>query len=99
MVFLVDIAFVLELIALAFGALIIISVKKNNKIHLGLVRFIGYAVMILAVLSMLCTTFYGTKYWFEGYFKKPLVMKDKKHMMSHKKGMKREKMHKKTDEY
>lgn len=101
MVFLVDIAFAMEIIALAFGAAIIVFVKKNNKLNLGLSKFVGYAVMILAVLSMACTTFYGTKYWFEGYYKKPFVIKHKKHRMWHHKAKdtKREKKHKSHDKY
>jgi len=77
-------------------------VKKNNKLNLGLPKFIGYAVMIIAVLSMICTTYYGTKYWMDGYFKKPFVCKDKKYGKWHKKHKKmkhHERKSKKLEEY
>lgn len=71
MMFIIDIAFSLELIALIFGAALLIYAMKHTDLGTALPKFIAYLVMILAVLSMLCTGYYTVKYWIGGYFEQP----------------------------
>ncbi len=49
-----DITFVLGLIALVAGAALIFSVKSNKEALIGLCTFIGYAVIALSIIIILC---------------------------------------------
>lgn len=64
----------LELIALAFGAAILIWSKVHENVGTSLAKIIGYVIIIVAVINMLCTGYYAIKYWQEGYFDKPSPM-------------------------
>lgn len=74
MMFIIDIAFSLELIALIFGAALLIYAVKHTELGMALPKFIAYLVMILAILSMLCTGYYTVKYLIGGYFEQPIPM-------------------------
>ena len=86
MVFLVDAAFAIELVALALGGALLYFLKAH-KVQLGFCKFIAYFVVILAFFAMACTTYYGTKYWFQGYFEKPLPTSKHELFKKHKKPM------------
>jgi len=89
MVFLVDIAFAIELIALVLGGALLYFIKAH-KIQFTFGKVIAYFVIIVALLSMLCSFYYGTKYWVQGYYEKPMgqkhamFKKHKKHMRDYK---------------
>lgn len=61
----------LELIALAFGVAILIWSKVYENIGTSLAKIIGYVIIIVAVINVICTGYYAIKYWQEGYFDKP----------------------------
>lgn len=84
MVFLVDATFAIELIALVLGGALLYFVKAH-KTHHAFCKFISYFVIIVAFLSMACTTYYGTKYWMKGYYKKPFSMGKHRMFKKHKK--------------
>ena len=72
MMFLLDAAFAIELIALAFGTGLLIWSMRNQGEGVVLGRFIGYLVFILSVFVLLCTSFYGFIYWAQGKFDSPM---------------------------
>lgn len=99
MVFLVDAAFAIELIALVLGGALLYFVKAH-KTHHAFCKFIAYFVIIVAFITMACTAFYGTKYWMQGYYKKPFMGKHRM-FKKHKKfdDHKMEKRHHEKKEY
>jgi TM2 domain-containing membrane protein YozV len=69
-----DTAFATELLVLAAGAALL-GWSGYAQVHAKkLVKAIAYAVIVLSVLSMLCTAYYGLKYTRMGYFKTPAGM-------------------------
>ena len=91
MMFLLDLAFAMELIALGLGISMLIWAYRNEGAGVALGKVFGYVISILAVLALLCTSYYGTQYWKEGYFKSPIapMLMMKQQMMQHK-GMMRQ---------
>ena len=71
MMFQLDAAFALELIALCCSVGLLVWGKQINGAGAGLAKFTGSAVAVLAIFAMLCTTYYSTKYWLDGHFKHP----------------------------
>jgi len=71
MVFLFDLAFAVELLALGLGFAFLIYSYRNKGVGVALGKVAGYTITILAALSLLCTTYYGFKYLEAGYFKTP----------------------------
>jgi hypothetical protein len=59
----------IELIALAFGIAIIIWSKTPESNFLA--KFIGYSIIIISMLNILCTSYYVIKYRLDGSFNKP----------------------------
>lgn len=87
MVFQMDMAFALELIALVAGTWLLIW-SAGQSVHQQCAKMIAYAVMVLSVLSMLCTSYYSYKYWKAGEFKprgkhKMMMMQDQNGMPQH----------------
>lgn len=81
MMFLLDLAFAIELIALGVGVAFLVWAYRSEGAGIALARVFGYIITISAVFVLLCTTYYGTSYWAQGYFKSPmapmLMMKQK----------------------
>ncbi len=77
--FLFDLAFAVELIALGVGVILLVFAYRNEGAGVSLARLFGYIITIAAILSALCTTYYGICYWKQGYFKSPVsdTMKNK----------------------
>lgn len=71
MMFLLDLAFAAELIALAFGVGFLVWACRNNGSGVGLAKFFGYLITLLAIFALLCTSYFGINYWVKGYFKTP----------------------------
>lgn len=71
MMFLLDLAFAAELIALGVGVAYIIWSLRNNGAGVKMARVFGYIIAIAAMVGMLCTSYYGISYWWKGYFKSP----------------------------
>lgn len=68
------IAFSLGLIALAFGAAILIWSKGHESVGTSLAKLIGYIIIIVSVPNLLCNSYWAVKYWFQGSFDKPYPM-------------------------
>lgn len=79
MMFLLDLAFANELLALGLGIAFLVWGYRSQGAGVGLAKTGGYVITILAILGLLCTSYYGTQYWFAGYFKSPMAH----HMMQH----------------
>lgn len=69
--FFFHIAFALNLIAFGLGTCMIIWARKNRDQDYGAAKVIGYLMCTLAFLGLLCSTYYATRYWVEGYFESP----------------------------
>jgi len=59
------------LAALALGAAILIWAKIHENLGTSFAKLIAYVIIILSVANILCTGYYGWKYWSEGYMDKP----------------------------
>lgn len=80
--FALDLSFAVELIALGLGVAFLIWASRNEGNGIGLARFTGFLITLLALFGLLCTSYYGINYWVKGYFKTPsshmLIMKHNK---------------------
>src|SRR3569833_478941 len=68
MMFIFHTAITLGFIALSFGTLLIVWAARNEGKGISFANGVGIIVVIFAVLSMLCSTYYVFKYWHKGYF-------------------------------
>jgi len=73
MMFLLDLAFAVELIALGFGIVILLWAYRNEGIGIAGAKLFGYIITIAAACTLLCTSYYGVNYWSKGYFASPMV--------------------------
>ncbi len=78
LVFHADAAFALELIALGLGVFLIVWFRIHTEQAHKMCRFFAYLIIVLAILTLLCTSYYSIKYWVAGYFRYPgaLMMKN-----------------------
>lgn len=76
MMFLLDIAFAVELIALGFGISMLVWAARNEGSCISVAKAFGYIIAVGAIFGMLCTSYYGFSYWSKGYFTNPSM-----HMM------------------
>ena len=63
-------AFATELIALAAGILLLVWVSQK-EVKIVAAKIAGYFILATVLLSMLCTLYYGVRYWEDGYFRTP----------------------------
>jgi hypothetical protein len=78
MMFLLDSGVMLGLIALSLGVILLVWALRNEGRGVGLAKFFGWIVIISAIFSISCSTYYGFKYWNAGYFQKPMSMMQSK---------------------
>lgn len=71
MMFLLDLAFAAEILALGVGLAFLVWACQNQGAGKRLAKFSGCLITILALTGMLCTSYYGLSYWFKGYFTEP----------------------------
>jgi hypothetical protein len=71
MMFLLDSGVMLGLIALSLGVILLVWALRNEGRGVGLAKFFGWIVIISAIFSISCSTYYG-------YFKKPMSMMQSK---------------------
>jgi multisubunit Na+/H+ antiporter MnhB subunit len=60
-----DLAFIVELIAIALGFYFLFLSKKENSKEL---KIGAYILIVGGILTALCTGFYVTKYWMSGSY-------------------------------
>ena len=68
MMFLLDLAFAVELIVVSIGAIFLIWAYRNEGKCIFFAKSIGFILIFFALAAILCTSYYGFKYWAEGYF-------------------------------
>ena len=71
MIFKAHTAFALGLIALVAGTYLLARAGKEDMCCKAFAKIIGTVVVILSILSVLCTAFYSFRYLEEGYFLSP----------------------------
>ncbi len=82
-------ALAIQLLALIAAAGLLAWSGHTHIFAKGLVRGVAYSVMVISVLGILCTGYYGVKYSRAGYFDSPMGMHGMMHEgMMKKKGMK-----------
>lgn len=81
MMFALDAAFALGFLALIGGTALLMLTGKEGLAARGFGKVVAYVTIIAAILTLLCTTYYGVRYWVDGYFEYPHGM-----MMKHGKG-------------
>lgn len=74
MMFIFHVAITVGLVALSLGTSLLIWGLRNEGAGIQLAKVIGSLVAIFAVLSMLCSAYYVTKYWHEGFFETPAAI-------------------------
>jgi len=72
--FLLDLAFAMELVALGVGIGFIVWSSQNTGTGIFIAKTGGYFIAAAACLSLICTSYYGLNYWAKGYFKTPTLM-------------------------
>ena len=65
------IAFGVNLLALVAAAGLLGFAVKTDACCKTLMKSVAYAVLVLGVLNILCTSYYTVRYWEDGYFKTP----------------------------
>lgn len=80
MIFLADIAFALELIALAIGTALLIYASREGSSFKKFGKIIAFFTIVASILAMFCTSYYSYRYWEDGFFNSPLTMINTNHM-------------------
>jgi len=78
MMFLFDLAFAVEILVLGLGGYFLIWAASHDGAGVALAKRMGHIIITLAVLGMICSIFYGTMYWYKGYFSGPMAMHNMK---------------------
>jgi hypothetical protein len=69
----------LELIALALGAAILILAKAHESVGTCFAKMLGYIVVVISLLSVLCSLYGATMFWLDGHGKLyPMMMQGQK---------------------
>ena len=68
MMFFIHSMFSLELIALVSGVALLIFIKNQDKIKSAWLIFVAWFVIILSLLSIICSASYAVKLWYNGSF-------------------------------
>jgi hypothetical protein len=71
MIFSANLALALGLIALVCGTYLLARAGGEEMCCKGFAKVVGTVVVILSILSILCTGFYSFRYLEEGYFLTP----------------------------
>jgi hypothetical protein len=74
MMFLFHIAIAMGFMVFLFGISLFIWGLRHEGAGVPLAKVLGSLVAILAVIGILCSGYYGIKYWHEGYFETPAAM-------------------------
>lgn len=70
MMFQLHTAFATELIAMA-AAIALLAWVSQKEIKFVAAKIAGYFILITVLFSMLCTLYYGIRYWEDGQFRTP----------------------------
>lgn len=75
MMFLLNLAAAVGLLALGMGVAFLVWASRNQGAGQFLAMSFGYIITVLAVIGMLCVSYYGISYWAMGYFAHPMSSK------------------------
>jgi len=67
-----DLTFAVELIALGMGAMMLVWAYRTEGVGIAVAKVFGYIITIAAAVLLLCTGYYATYHWKQGYFKHPV---------------------------
>lgn len=82
MMFLIHAAFALGLMSLTAGAALYIWALRNKGTGSGIGRVIGFIVIIISTLSLVCCFYLGAKIWKEIYYLNIVQMHNSSSMQS-----------------
>ncbi len=74
MMFMFHSAVMLALIAVALGIGLIVWALRNEGPGTVLAKVFGWLIVVIAILAVLCSTYYSFIYWQSGYFQTPIHM-------------------------
>lgn len=79
-----DLTFVFALIALVMGVRLLIKIEKHGELKLGLHKFLGYVVVVLALLALIFSGMCATKRYSYKKMMRPykMMMQPTKQMQS-----------------
>lgn len=66
--FMFHVALSLELLALLWASILTFFLKAYYKSKARYISFVGYFVIVLSLLSIICTISYGVRSWAKGDF-------------------------------
>jgi uncharacterized Tic20 family protein len=72
--FIMHISLILAYGTLLGGTVLLIWSLRNAGAGSALGKAAGYLIIIFSLLSMLCISFYGIKYWNQGHYETPMEM-------------------------
>ncbi|MHB1947885.1 MAG: hypothetical protein ACYCQI_07220 [Gammaproteobacteria bacterium] len=78
--FLFHVAQMLALVAIAVGIILIAWASRNQGIGVSLTKFFGGLIVVVAILGLLCVSYYGIVYWSKGYLETPVPTMQSKSM-------------------
>lgn len=73
MMFLAHIAYSTSVVTLVLGFALLAWSKKDAQAS-GVLKTGGIIVLVMALLNMLCISYYMVRYWEDGYFKAPAII-------------------------
>lgn len=71
MIFHLDMAFSFEVLTLVAAAALLFWVKSKQVEETCLIKVLAYFSIVVSLLGMLCTGYYGLRYTDQGYFNSP----------------------------
>lgn len=84
MVYHINSALSVELIALAVGTGLLLFAGKDNICCKGFAKFVAYLTIIVSILMFICTSYHTVRHWGCGHGMNSCPMhKDKMHNMMH----------------
>ncbi|AWN72383.1 hypothetical protein LEAN103870_12780 [Legionella anisa] len=79
MMFLFHIAITMGFIAFILSISLLIWGLRHQGAGVSLAKVLGSLIAVLSVIGVLCSGYYGIKYWHEGYFETPAAMEKVPH--------------------
>lgn len=67
-------ALFIGLLALTAGISLYVWSLRNQGPGISIAKFFGIIIIVLSILDILCLSYYGVRYWMEGYFEHPINM-------------------------
>jgi hypothetical protein len=72
------------LITLVAGTALYCWGLRNEGQGTGIAKLLGFIIMIIALMSVVCIDYYGIRYWQQGYWENPMGMTSAQNTNHHK---------------